>query len=42
MVARVLGLIRVTSFLFYFMIVLLASTRIIVKTKFDVFFFFDS
>lgn len=42
MVARVLELIRVTSFLCYFMIILLASTRIIMKTKFDVFFFFDS
>ncbi len=38
MVARVLELIRVTSFLCYFMFVLLASTRIIVETKFDVFF----
>jgi hypothetical protein len=42
MVARVLGLIKVRSFLCYFMIMLLASTRIIVKTKFDVFLFFDS
>jgi hypothetical protein len=42
MVAKLLRLIRVTSFLCYFMIVLLASTKIIVKSKFDVFFFFDS
>ncbi len=42
MVARVLELIKVTNFLCYFMFMLLASTRIIMKTKFDVFFFFDS
>ncbi|KAH9548017.1 hypothetical protein CY35_11G066800 [Sphagnum magellanicum] len=41
-VAGVLGLTGVTGFLCYFVIMLLASAGIAVKTKFDVFSFFDS
>jgi hypothetical protein len=41
-VAGVLGLTGVTGFLCYFVIMMLASAGIAVKTKFDVFSFFDS